>query len=49
VECQRKKQHLGMPAEEAACMRCKYAQSVVDELQVCLNHIVMGYDREIKR
>ncbi len=31
------------------CERCKKGQSVVEELQACLNQVVSGYDREIKR
>jgi len=31
------------------CARCKKAQSVVEELQACLNQVVSGYDREMKR
>ena len=31
------------------CAQCKKAESVVEELQACLNQIVGGYDREIKR
>jgi hypothetical protein len=35
-----------MPGE---CARCREAQSVVEDLQVSINQIVSGYDREIKR
>jgi len=31
------------------CAQCKKAESAVEELQACLNQIVGGYDREIKR
>ena len=40
---------LMLAGSEIKCERCKHAQSVVDDLQVCLNQIVGGYDREIKR
>ena len=32
-----------------ACARCKQAHGVVRELQACLDQVVRGYDREIKR
>ena len=32
-----------------ACVRCKQANGVVKELQECLDQVVRGYDREIKR
>jgi hypothetical protein len=31
------------------CARCRQAQNVAQDLQACLNQIVSGYDREIKR
>jgi hypothetical protein len=35
--------------QEDSCARCKQAQGAVAELQDCLDQIVRGYDREIKR
>lgn len=35
--------------QEDACARCKQAEGAVAELQDCLDQIVRGYDREIKR
>jgi hypothetical protein len=37
------------PASSNPCEHCQKAKGVVDELQACLNQVVSGYDREVKR